>query len=131
MEVENYTCSKVATLTTDQSEDNSEVEKLIENLSNWMSSLSLAELETLQKADPHISKVAAWKAVNRNKPPSRSEISALSDTVKTLCGRWKCLERHQGVLYRRWSLKHDPDQHTLQVVATTCIQSEIFRQLHG
>ena len=120
---------RIATLVEQPNDEQGEVQ-LPESLSNWMSCLSTEEIKAKQREDPHLSIVVGWKLEDKEKP-SKEELGAFSSEVRTLSGKWKSLELHSGVLYRRWSRKYDPDAHILQLVTPLCMQADIFRHLHG
>ena len=102
-----------------------------QQLSNWMDCLTLEEIAAKQEEDPHLSLVKRWKEQDEDSPPDKDDLATHSEIVKALCARWKNLVIHKGVLYRKWSEKHDPGVTTFQLVAPASIQTDIFEKLHG
>ena len=114
-----------------------EVEQLIEEevvppggnfLSNWIDSWSPEQLRVLQAKDATIGRVLAWKQEG-HACPSRNELLAEGFQVKELCGQWKVLEVHDGILLRRWTPKNTGNEQ-LQLVAPQILKDEIFNQVH-
>ena len=88
---------------------------------------SLAELQTLQAADPVIQEVLDyWRQGIHPGPMERKQ---LSRSALTLLGQWNRLVEMEGVLYRK-VFRSDGAEEFLQLVLPAVLKEDVLTQLH-
>ena len=84
-----------------------------------------------QKADIDICTVVSWLEEGLKSAPDKNTLMAHSPMVKSLCAHWSNLVIKDGILYRKWPDKLEPDLSVMQMIAPPCFRDEIFALLHG
>ena len=95
---------------------------------NWLQNWSNEDLQTLQRNDPAIKIIIAWKESGMVRP-TRDDLHAQGSEVRDYCGQWANLEMIDGLLYRKWIPK-STKRVCRQLLTPVPIRSKIFNQLH-
>ena len=106
-----------------------------ENVSNrrvtsttWIKNYLPCEFAKLQRSDAVLGKLHRW--MDSGGRPVRNAAAAFSPEVRRYWLNWELLERHQGVLYKRWiSLKGGPDK--LQLLIPKALRKEVLSECHN
>ena len=106
-----------------------------ENVSNrrvtsttWIKNYLPCEFAKLQRSDAVLGKLHRW--MDSGGRPVRNTAAAFSPEVRRYWLNWELLERHQGVLYKRWiSLKGGPDK--LQLLIPKALRKEVLTECHN
>ena len=54
-----------------------------------------------------------------------------SDGVRAICAQWPQLTILEGLLYRKWHLKHDQTEEIFHFIAPKALRKELFLHLHS
>ena len=101
-----------------------------QTLINWCSAWSNEDLRKMQQEDPDINKVCTW--LNDNpEVPSKATQAPESDGIRAICAQWPQLTILEGLLYRKWHLKHDQTEEIFQFIAPKALRKELFLHLHS
>ena len=101
-----------------------------QTLINWCSAWSNEDLRRMQQEDPDINKVYTW--LNDNpEVPNKATQAPESDGVRAICAQWPQLTILEGLLYRKWHLKHDQTEEIFQFIAPKALRKELFLHLHS
>lgn len=95
---------------------------------NWMETLNAEELAKLQRADPVLSVLHAWK--ESGDFPSKDQVTLESPAVRKFWLCWPQVVLRQGVLYYSWE-RVGRIQTSLLLLVPVAMQTEILQACHN